>query len=373
MFRKIAKIILALGGGGIGYSLVLLAMQAGLVKFESKLIQSIVYGVFMVGFALLSYLLAPSIIKKVLKNLDLLDTKIQKIPTGDIVIGSIGLLFALIISYFVSLPISLLSLPASLEFVKWIVTIAVYFVIVSIGVRIVLRNKAEIFQVFPLKLDKKAEKNKKKETSKFKIKGDRLQDDQSAKILDTSVLIDGRIKAIADTGFIEGKLVIPEFVLEELQFIADSADELKRERGRRGLDIVKDLQTSGKVSVEISNQDFPEIKEVDIKLLKLAQQSGAFVMTNDYNLNKLAVVQDIRVLNINDLANSVKTVVIPGEKMLVNIIKEGREKNQGLAYLEDGTMIVVEEGKTLIGQEVNVIVTTVLQTAAGKMIFAKPI
>lgn len=190
-------------------------------------------------------------------------------------------------------------------------------------------------------------------------------------ILDTSVIIDGRIADIVQTHFIEGRLVIPRFVLKELQQIADSQDSLKRNRGRRGLDILNKIQKNTALDVRIQEEDFPEVKEVDAKLVKLAKLLGGKIFTNDFNLNKIAEFQGITVLNINELANALRPVVLPGETMEVRISKEGKEYNQGVAYLDDGTMVVVDNSKHLIGQVTKVIVTSVLQTSAGRMIFAK--
>lgn len=192
------------------------------------------------------------------------------------------------------------------------------------------------------------------------------------KILDTSVIIDGRIADICKTGFVEGTIVIPEFVLEELQHIADSSDLLKRNRGRRGLDILNKIQKELDVKVLIYEGDFEDITEVDSKLVKLAKVLQGKVVTNDYNLNKVCELQGVAVLNINDLANSVKPVVLPGEEIPVHVIKDGKEYGQGVAYLDDGTMIVVEGGREYIGDTIEVLVTSVLQTSAGRMIFAKP-
>ncbi len=193
------------------------------------------------------------------------------------------------------------------------------------------------------------------------------------KILDTSVIIDGRIMDLLQTGFIEGKIIIPDFVLEELRHIADSADGLKRQRGRRGLDILNEIQKQLTVPVEIHGFKAEKTMEVDSMLLKMAEKLDAFVMTNDYNLNKVAEFQGVRVLNINELANAIKPVVLPGEEMQVTIIKIGKEAGQGVAYLNDGTMIVVDGGGKHIGESRTVIVTSVLQTAAGRMIFTKMI
>lgn len=194
---------------------------------------------------------------------------------------------------------------------------------------------------------------------------------RSYKILDTSVIIDGRIQDICDTSFIEGTLVVPQFILKELQLIADSSDPLKRQRGRRGLDVLDHLQKSSQVSVIISEMDFPDVRDVDSKLIELAKQLDGRLITNDLNLNKVARLQGIKVLNINELANALKPMVLPGETMRVFILKEGKEKDQGVAYLDDGTMVVVDNSRRMIGQTIDVTVTSVLQTTVGKMIFGR--
>ena len=191
------------------------------------------------------------------------------------------------------------------------------------------------------------------------------------KVLDTSVIIDGRIADICETGFMDGTLVIPQFVLKELQLVADSSDSMKRNRGRRGLDILQKIQKMSGVDVTISDMDFPDVREVDLKLIELARTLQGKIVTNDFNLNKVAQLRGVDVLNINELANALKPVVLPGEFMKVFILKEGKEYNQGVAYLDDGTMVVVEQGRRHIGQTVNVMVNTVLQTAAGRMIFTR--
>lgn len=194
---------------------------------------------------------------------------------------------------------------------------------------------------------------------------------RSAKLLDTSVIIDGRIADIAEAGFIEGLMVIPEFVLRELQVVADSTDGSKRQRGRRGLDMLQRMQSNCSIQVQIVPDDFPSIREVDLKLIELAKKWEAKVVTNDFNLNKVAHLHHVDVLNINDLANALKPVVLPGERMTVVILKEGKEYNQGVGYLDDGTMVVVDHARKMIGKPVDISVTSVLQTASGKMIFGK--
>ncbi len=194
---------------------------------------------------------------------------------------------------------------------------------------------------------------------------------ESYKLLDTSVIIDGRIADITETGFLEGTLVIPQFILRELQHIADSSDPLKRNRGRRGLDILQKIQKKVDIRVEISDMEFPEIREVDNKLLAMAKALNAKIVTNDFNLNKVAELHGVGVLNINELTNALRPVVLPGEDMRVYVLKEGKEYNQGIAYLDDGTMVVVDNGRRHIGQTIAVCVTSVLQTTAGRMIFSR--
>ena len=195
---------------------------------------------------------------------------------------------------------------------------------------------------------------------------------EARKILDTSVIIDGRIADVCETGFLEGALVVPQFVLRELQQLADSADGLKRNRAKRGFDVLERLQRVAKASVQIDGRDFPEVPDVDRKLLELAKISGGKVVTNDHALNKVAGLSGVAVLNVNELANALRLFILPGEPMHVHVVKEGKEVGQGVAYLDDGTMVVVDHGKRLIGQTVDVTVTTLLQTTAGRMIFARP-
>jgi uncharacterized protein YacL len=201
--------------------------------------------------------------------------------------------------------------------------------------------------------------------------GGEKQGKRSYKILDTSVIIDGRIADIAETGFLDGIIVTPQFVLRELQLVADSADSLKRNRGRRGLDILQRLQKIPTLQIQIVEDDFPAVREVDLKLIELAKLYEGKIITNDFNLNKVAQLQGVAVLNINELANSLKPIVLPGETMRVFILKEGKEYNQGVAYLDDGTMVVVDNARKMIGKTIDISVTSVLQTTAGKMIFGK--
>jgi uncharacterized protein YacL len=211
-----------------------------------------------------------------------------------------------------------------------------------------------------------------KKIEEFSFRGlGQIRDSSDHRVLDTSVIIDGRIADIADTGFLHGNLIVPRFVLDELQYIADSSDSVKRSRGRRGLDILNRMQRSIGINIEVMDQDFPKLKGVDAKLVALAKKMNAKIVTNDFNLNKVAELQGIKILNVNELANALKPVVLPGETMSVKIIKEGKEPGQGVAYLDDGTMIIVDHAQKHQGANVEVLVTSVLQTTAGRMIFSE--
>ncbi|KUO77091.1 MAG: twitching motility protein PilT [Clostridia bacterium BRH_c25] len=286
---------------------------------------------------------------------------LQKIPTGEMLVGAVGLIIGLVIAYLIS------SGPIKLIPFAWLGTllsILIYLLLGYLGVSIATKKREDLIGMF-LPWKRLLQKDK----DKMSMKVDNVV---QPKILDTSVIIDGRIADICKTGFVEGPLIIPAFVLEELRHIADSSDALKRNRGRRGLDILNKIQKELEINVEIVEKDFEELSEVDTKLLKLAQFMSGKVITNDYNLNKVAEFQRVPVLNINELANAVKPVVLPGEEMVVQVIKDGKEFGQGVAYLDDGTMIVVDGGKRFIGETIEVVVTSVLQTAAGRMIFVKP-
>jgi uncharacterized protein YacL len=202
------------------------------------------------------------------------------------------------------------------------------------------------------------------------FKGQEIE--QDLKVLDTSVIIDGRIADIIEVGFLDGTFIVPQFILQELQYVADSPDPMRRTKGRRGLDILHRIQKMSHIKVKIVEEDFPKIKEVDAKLIALARLFNAKIVTNDFNLNKVAQLQGLSVLNINELANVLKPVVLPGETLSLFIVKEGKEYNQGVAYLDDGTMVVIENARRLIGKKVETVVTSVLQTTAGRMIFARP-
>ena len=364
MIQKLFRSIFTLCGALVGYGVSVLARE---LIFKTELgrvltLDSLDRGVFSAAaaiiFAFLFFLIAPSIgnhSKRVVREFE---SDLQKVPSTEFVSGIFGLLAGVFLAFLISQLYTEIEIP----YIGLVLSLLTYLLLGYLGVSIATKRGKDIINTLT--------SAKKVSPSKGKGKGG----DASPKILDTSVIIDGRIADIMKTGFIEGNIVIPEFVLVELRHIADCSDNLKRNRGRRGLDILNRIQTD--YGIEIYNTDgdksLEEIPEVDVKLLKLAQIMSGKVVTNDYNLNKVAMIKGVEVLNINELANALKPVVLPGEEMQLFLVKEGKENNQGVAYLDDGTMIVVEDGKRYIGETITVLVTSVLQTAAGRMIFAKP-
>lgn len=274
-----------------------------------------------------------------------------KMSMRDLVGGTVGLIIGLIIAALLGSSIS------SLRFGPYIVLLFSLFM-GYIGLVVGLKRSEDLLS--SLVRGRQAREKSVKEAA------------GGPSILDTSVIIDGRIVDVFRTGFISGPLVVPNFVLDELKRVADSSDPIKKSRGRRGLDILNDLRQEKENAIVVTEQDYEDIKEVDLKLIRLALDMKGRIFTNDFNLNKMAQVQSVKVLNINDLANAIKTVVLPGEEMVVRVIREGKEEDQGIAYLEDGTMVVVESGRHYVGITLSVVVTSVLQTSAGRMIFAKP-
>ncbi|MGD6960253.1 PIN/TRAM domain-containing protein [Rossellomorea aquimaris] len=309
--------------------------------------------------AIIFYILTFWAVEYVVNFVKWFEDSLVKAPVTDLLFGSLGLIIGLFVAYLFGIPFNQMEIPI----VNTVVPILLTLLLGYLGFQVGFKKRDELVGLFGT-----SNRGKKKGT-------DEDSDEvgvKTLKILDTSVIIDGRIADICQTGFLEGIVVIPQFVLEELQHIADSSDVLKRNRGRRGLDILNRIQKELPVEVQIYEGDFEEIQEVDSKLVKLAKLTNGIVVTNDFNLNKVCDLQGVQVLNINDLANAVKPVVLPGEELKVQVIKDGKEHNQGIAYLDDGTMIVVEEGRNYIGKYIDVLVTSVLQTSAGRMIFAKP-
>jgi uncharacterized protein YacL len=298
------------------------------------------------------YFLSKRIVNFLVQATESSERHLNQLPLSVIVYGAMGLIVGLVIAFLISMlinmiPAKLISMPLSL---------AVYAILGYLGAAIAIKRRDELSGL---------------RGRRWRERGEGSPNRVFPKILDTSVIIDGRIYDIFKTGFVEGPVVVPGFVLQELRHIADSADPLRRNRGRRGLDVLNRIQRELAVEVEVPEEDYEDLAEVDMKLLRMAQKRRGKVITNDYNLNKVAEVQGVEVLNINELANAMKPVALPGEEMAVEIVKEGKEPGQGVAYLNDGTMIVVDGGRRHMGERVDVLVTSVLQTAAGRMIFAK--
>jgi len=321
-----------------------------------------------VVFALLLFLLFPVFVRRSARIASLLDKEIRHVSAAELFTGVAGLIIGLIIAYLISSPIA--SIVSNLNAAAAVVvTVVVYLVFIWLGIVIGTRKgKDVIAQIARAREDSIAGRSMQQDRKTTAKSGS-----ATPKILDTSVIIDGRIADILKTGFLEGRIIIPDFVLVELRHIADSSDNLKRTRGRRGLDILNRIQNDFGIEIynTASDKDLEEIPEVDVKLLKLAKHLKGKVVTNDFNLNKVALIQSVGVLNINELANNLKPVVLPGEEMTLYLVKEGKEQGQAIAYLDDGTMIVVEDGREKIGSTVDINVTSVLQTAAGRMIFGR--
>ena len=352
MLKRVIQVAFLFIGGALG--LIFLPPLYELINLSSNPWINNPYISVAVG-AMLLFVLSFVLSDYFIKLITWMEDVLFKLPVVDLLFGTVGLILGLSVATLLGFSVKSIDLPVITEVVPVILAIIFGY----LGFRLGYKKRDELLQVF----SRNQTANKKRVEGEVKT---------SEKLLDTSVIIDGRIADISETGFIEGALIVPQFVLTELQHIADSSDTLKRTRGRRGLDILKRLQDERQSKVKIVEQDFEDISEVDLKLVRLAKKRGAQILTNDFNLNKVCDLHQVQVLNINDLANAVKPVVIPGEDMQVVVIKDGKEQNQGVAYLDDGTMIVVEGGRSFIGQAITVTVTSVLQTSAGRMIFAKP-
>lgn len=359
--RKLLYGLIAFFSAGIGLILAYYLIVPVFLVSSSPAVVTAALIAAPVFFGLIGFLLAPKIYKLFARIVEHCISHISTVPTKQIVSSVAGLILGLIIAALIGSVVTKFYIIGPYISVVLMVFFGYLGAVIGYKRTDDLASIKNFFQYNRGEKSEKAEKTDKKSAGKI-----------PPKILDTSVIIDGRIADIYKTGFIEGELIIPGFVLEELRHIADSSDALKRNRGRRGLDILNRMRIDFEDSVRINEKNYADIAEVDSKLLKMAQELHGVVLTNDFNLNKVARFQGVKVLNINELSNAVKPVVLPGEEMIVEIIKEGKEQNQGVAYLDDGTMIVVENGRTLLNKTIYVIVTSVLQTAAGKMIFARP-
>jgi len=356
--RKTVFFILVLIFAALGFYAATVLLSSGIITLPAGF-PALHFGVYGLGalVGLVAGLLAaPWIIRGSLRLILLSEQFIQRTPTHDLVMGSVGLIIGLIIANLLGSMLTFLGIPG---IIIWVLgTVLLGYLGMSMGVK----KREEVFSLLG-------------SITRFgKDRPPKPEVRSSYKILDTSVIIDGRIADLCESGFVEGTLLVPAFVLEELRHIADSSDLLKRNRGRRGLDILNQMRKDPSIKIQIYEnvKGLEDQVEVDSKLVKLSQKLGAKIMTNDYNLNKVAELQGVKVLNINELANAIKPIVLPGEEMTVQVVKDGKETGQGVGYLDDGTMIVVDGGRRYIGQTISVIVTSVLQTAAGRMIFAKP-
>ncbi|WP_353948757.1 PIN/TRAM domain-containing protein [Sporolactobacillus sp. Y61] len=361
MLKRVIQLFFILLGGTLGFVyipkiIVLLNFGEGMPEWLASPFIGMAVG------AVIMTLLTFWFVDSLVHLMKTFEDRIMKAPITDVLFGTLGLIFGLVISYLIQLPLAALNIPG----ISNVLPIFIYFFLGYLFYQIGSRKRDELIGLFHLPARSKEKKKEARSELSLSETG------SPYKIFDTSVIIDGRIADICQTGFLEGTMVIPHFVLEELQHIADSSDVLKRNRGRRGLDILNRIQKDHSIHVNLYEGDYDDITEVDSKLVRLAKESGGIVVTNDFNLNKVCEFQGVRVLNINDLANAVKPVVLPGEELQVQVIKDGKEQNQGVGYLDDGTMIVVEEGHRYIGKTIDVIITSVLQTSAGRMIFAKP-
>ncbi|AIY03971.1 hypothetical protein Plano_0006 [Planococcus sp. PAMC 21323] len=355
MLRPIIQIMFLLIGATIG--ILLLPSAFELIPLLDNPWISNPYVAAIVG-ALVFFLLSLLFVDSLINFMKWMEEKLLRAPTPDLLFGTVGMVIGLVVAFLIGFALSTVDIPL----VATVAPLVLSVVLGYLGFQVGFQKREEMLTMLtPARFvpTKKQEIEEPIEKTSYKL-------------LDTSVIIDGRIADISATGFMEGTFVVPQFVLSELQHIADSSDTLKRTRGRRGLDILKRLQSERVDAIMITEESFDEVSEVDLKLMRAAKKMGGKVVTNDFNLNKVCELHNVPVLNINDLANAVKPVVIPGEDMHVVVIKDGKEQNQGVAYLDDGTMIVIEGGKGFIGQAINVTVTSVLQTSAGRMIFAKP-
>ena len=355
--------LVTLLGAGVGIGLARLGLRLSALNNPGWTapvdLLLLLYGACALVGGLIFFILSPLIIRKFTELGSAMEKQLDNMPMHQVLTSTVGLITGLVIAVLVT---------QILQFVgASIVTTAfsgiVYVVLGYTGLNIGRRRGKEMH----LPLVEPPTQGKERRFGFMRG----AAPVSTAKILDTSVIIDGRVFDICKTGFLEGELVIPQFVLAELRHIADSSDALRRNRGRRGLDVLNRIQTELKIPVRIEETDYDDVAEVDVKLLRLARQFGGIVVTNDYNLNKVAGVTGVKVLNINELANAVKPVVLPGEEMTVQIVREGKEPGQGVGYLDDGTMIVVDNARRHVGETIDVVVTTVLQTSAGRMIFTR--
>ncbi|KRN88454.1 PIN/TRAM domain-containing protein [Ligilactobacillus ceti] len=362
MRKRIIKVAFSILGIGIGYTFFPLVWELigiGDDRWLNNWAVNILLGILLIS---LIGLVLVDPLDKLCGRIEV--NFIQQKP--EVVLSTI---ISVVVGLIIAVLVSLLFTHSQLFLLNTIIPIVLVIIFGYVGFVIGKERFLDFRRVFSFKGKNNDKKNEEKEQLLERRAGENFY---KYKLIDTNILIDGRIYDLAKSGFLEGVLMVPNFVLNELQYIADSSDHIKRVRGRRGLDILNKLQTENVIPIQMTDQDFEEIKEVDSKLVRLAKELDAVIITNDYNLNKVSQFQNVKVLNLNNLAKSLKPRVIPGEKLQVQVIKNGSARQQGVAYLDDGTMIVVEDGRYYINKVIEVEVTSALQTDAGRMIFAKP-
>ena len=355
------RVLLALVGIGIGCGIVawvLFSFKYPGFEYAMRYttipaVMAAIYVIVGLLFGIIFFIISPKIIDGVHGFFQRLEKRLTEMPALDILFGVLGIMIGLLFAFLLSLIVQTIDIPVLPE----VITILLFFICGYYGGYIGVTRRAELMEGAAAR--------------RGRLAGSIVPDGARAKVLDTSVIIDGRIYDICKTGFLEGRIIVPSFVLKELRHIADSSDPLRRTRGRRGLDILHTMQCELDQQVAIEERDYEDVNEVDLKLLRLADDLGAVLVTNDYNLNKVAAVQNTPVLNINELANAIRSVLLPGEELPLAIVKEGKESGQGVGYLPDGTMVIVENGKKHIGETAGLVVTSALQTSAGRLVFAK--
>ena len=358
--RKVLRIIIALVGIGFGCGIVAWALlsfkypgyEYALRYTTIPAVMAALYVIVGILFGIIFFILSPKIIDGIHGFFQRVEHRLTEMPALDILFGVIGIMIGMVFAFLLSLIVRTIDVPVLPE----IITLLLFIICGYYGGHIGITRRAELMDGYA----------RRGHLTKGIAAGN-----ARPKVLDTSVIIDGRIYDICKTGFLEGKIIVPAFVLKELRHIADSSDAMKRARGRRGLDILHSMQRELDQRVAVEEKDYEDVDEVDLKLLRLATDIGGILVTNDYNLNKVAAVQNMPVLNINDLANAVRSVLLPGEELPILIAKEGKESGQGVGYLPDGTMVIVENAKKHIGETLDIVVTSALQTSAGRLVFAK--
>ncbi len=358
--RKVLRIIIALVGIGIGCGIVAWVLYSFkcpgyeyVLRYTTiPAVMAALYVIVGILFGIIFFILSPKIIDGIHGFFQRVEHRLTEMPALDILFGVIGIMIGMVFAFLLSLIVRTIDVPVLPE----IITLLLFIICGYYGGHIGITRRAELMDGYA----------RRGHLTKGIAAGN-----ARPKVLDTSVIIDGRIYDICKTGFLEGKIIVPAFVLKELRHIADSSDAMKRARGRRGLDILHSMQRELDQRVAVEEKDYEDVDEVDLKLLRLATDIGGILVTNDYNLNKVAAVQNMPVLNINDLANAVRSVLLPGEELPILIAKEGKESGQGVGYLPDGTMVIVENAKKHIGETLDIVVTSALQTSAGRLVFAK--